>query len=781
MAYDWIRDKVNNVVYAKGDSLYYDGEFGVAWIIDRNDTLVPVIKFDEVQASSDSYLELSRSLDDFEVWDSPDPLTETVNCAITSLVNQPSFEAGDFTTSGGHMFIRLSKADPSYVLKFCSEFTGGFDRDEFGNPINLNFVTISPVGGYYTVETDISTSRNTEVVYIKQAACDNHVDAYFLNTWWSSSSGGGTVVTGDEYISKGFETSNNIITWESRDEINIPSGISVNAGHCFPVWTNEPNATDGKMTIFKKALTHKPDLDAFPPSEFSIYNISFFEGVYGMLWEAANLMLSQGKNGGIYGNVQALYDSGGYNYGGLTDAGMVEVGKSMYYRRSATRDKNTGLWNISAIHQRQTWDEEALSAYSGSVELYYLLSKLNEGFYLATRAENPNSTAKVGLYSKPTSFFPVRDPATSAPRLTYDSITDSVVQSELLNNGDNNYNKAGFKNYGIYTDLRNTGYQKVPHISSHNKYQKSGSSFILSGGKRVWNTSNFTETIFGENTNFYGQPQGIIVTGDSNIDPRPVGEWQPETQLYVMGMHRYYTGMMWTYAKLRYLEYGDFNISYYNPSKKMEAIDVDRLRTEPFTTYGNAEEIRQLGEEQIKACVLSALFSGADGVELWDDAQRYNADNPPPNRGSNIMPLYDSGPLVAQNYSRYSVFVDCIQTFAKLTASLNRNNWKFIHGYYPFVSGRDCEIAWFGIYEGTTAVMYFQYPDANFDENTDVTLIAGTSSFSLTLEGDKVRLKTFTVPSGLTTDQFKLEYNNIYGVSKRIKGKFTNIVSERYY
>lgn len=778
MAYNWIRDKINNLVYEKGSYLNRDGEEGVAWIMDIAGTLKPVIKFDEVQASTDSYLELSRSLDDFEIWDSPDPMGTTLDCSVENLVIQPTFEAGDFTTSGGHMFIALSKADPLLSLEFCSKFTGGFDRDEFGNPYNLVFIPVSYIGGKYTVETDISTERTVEVVYVKQAGCENYFTMFFLNTWWNSGGGGGDPITGNDFADNGVETSNNIITWENRDEISIPSGISINGGHCLPVWSNEPLATDGKMSLFKKAFTHKPDLDAFPSSEFTPYMIANFEAAYGILAEAAQQMTNAGKNGGIYGDVYTLYTSGGMNYSGLTATGMIELGKYVYYRRSAIRDKDTLAYSISGVHQRLTLDEESMPATSGGNDIYTLLSFVNQGFYQATREIDPLSQAKLGLYSKPTSYS---IQATNIA-IDYSPVTDNWIQTELLNNGDNNLNKSGFKNYGMYTDIRQTGYQKVPHISSHNKYQKSGSDFVISGGKRVWNDSDFSETIFGQTTNFYGEPQGVIVTGDSNIDPRPIGEWQPETQLYVTGMHRYYTGCMWTYAKIRYAEFSDFNLSSYNPNKKLEAISIDRLRTEPFTAYGNAEEIRELGAEQIKACAMFALLSGADGIELWDDSRRYSATSSPPERGEDIMPLVDSGALVPQNFSRYSVFTDCVQTFAQLTADMNRLNWKFIHGYYPIVSGRDNEISWTGIYENDKAVMFFQYPDANFDETTSVTLFIGTDSFSISLDGDKIFVKKFTgLQLGLSTDQFRVEYSNIYGVSKKIKGRFTNIISDRYY
>jgi hypothetical protein len=98
----------------------------------------------------------------------------------------------------------------------------------------------------------------------------------------------------------------------------------------------------------------------------------------------------------------------------------------------------------------------------------------------------------------------------------------------------------------------------------------------------------------------------------------------------------------------------------------------------------------------------------------------------------------------------------------------------------PFVGQQNSEIIAVGIYARNKFVSVYMNPSLEYDELQQFTLTTGNVETKLSLNGRKTLIKILEVPTGLGTDQFRLQYFNIYNKFINVNGKISEKVSNHY-
>jgi hypothetical protein len=425
------------------------------------------------------------------------------------------------------------------------------------------------------------------------------------------------------------------------------------------------------------------------------------------------------------------------------------------------------------------------------------LAAINKGMKVAA----PN--VKPVWYAVPMSFFfQVNQKA--------ENITNSAIQNEILN-GSLDYNLAGFKDYGFWFD--SGVYVKVPTITSHNKYVKNADgSFVISGGKRVWNKENFTETIYGEETLFLGEPDdgikyllyrtsdGATLLGSqfwngvpNNPTPkqeylnqgytswgRPnMADWRPETQLNTDFYYGFANVIIVNRIAASRIEFGSTDISKFKANGKIHNYVELRLKTEEFTAGGNSMYGRQIGAGLLNFCQLFSYLSGVRAVSLWENGKDFGYDLP--QRGTVLYPITEAGSIqrLLDNYSGVTHRTDALNRMCQDLAGTNQADWTYIHFTYPVVIQNIQGVISSGIYTGTKFVFVMINPTLNYDETQEVTLRIKSVDYKITLTGNgSVHYGVVNLPSGLTNDDFRLIYNTIYNRHVEVSGKVTGNISD---
>ena len=616
------------------------------------------------------------------------------------------------------------------------------------------------------------------------------------------------------------ESRKNWVSWESfqNKQVTIPDGYDAVLGFGSPIYSDDPSASDGTHLALKLGYTHICNLTAFAKhlNRYKEENIYLFTQPFQLISSAARRMISlvnAGRflneypsgtynNSGVWGDLDRLAN-GGIDYRGITEAGAIKLGEYIYYERAWSLDPATA--NLPDknynINNNQAWymlDDEQIPYGLGGIGKMNFLGALNKGMKLVA----PN--VKPVWYAIPMSFF---FQTQQKPEL----VTDQMMQNELLN-GQLAFNLPTFKYGGYWFD--SGVYVKVPTITSHNKYKKDGSgNFILSSGKRVWNNENFTETIYGEVTEFLGEPHewikyllrrdsdGATLLGREYWDGVPnnptvkaqylakgytswgrpnMGDWRPETQLNTEFYYGFANVVICNLIANARVEYGNTDISKFKASSKCLNYVELRLKTEEFTAGGNSPYGRQIGAGLLNFCQLFSYLSGIRAVSLWENGKDYGHDLP--QRGSVLYPITEVGSVqtLLDNYSGVTHRTDALVRMCSDLANTNQADWIYIHFTYPIVVQNRQGVISSGIYTGNKFVFIAINPTLNFDETQEITIKIGATNYKAVLNGNgSVHYGVITdLPSGLTNNDFTLSYTTIYNRAMVVSGKVTGNISD---
>ena len=617
------------------------------------------------------------------------------------------------------------------------------------------------------------------------------------------------------------ETKKNWVSWENfqNKQISLPAGYDAVLGFGSPIYSNDPASADGAHLALKIGYTHACNLTAYPKAwnRYKEENIYLFTQPFQLIQNAAKRLISLINggafsseypsnvytSGGIWGDLGKLaFPNDGTDYSGITQVGAEKLGEYVFYERASSLDPATANLPNKAynINNNKSWimlDDEQIPYTLGGIGKMSFLAGINKGMKVVA----PN--LKNAWYAVPMSFF---FQVNQKP----ENITNNAIQNEILN-GVLDYNRSGFKDYGFWFD--SGVYVKVPTITSHNKYVKNANgSFIISGGKRVWNKENFTETIYGEETLFLGEPdEGIKYllyrTSDgatklgsqfwngvpNNPTPkqewldqgytswgRPnMADWRPETQLNTEFYYGFANVVIVNRIAAARIEFSNTDISKFRSGGKIHNYVELRLKTEEFTAGGNSMYGRQIGAGLLNFCQLFSYLSGIRAVSLWENGRDYGYDLP--QRGTVLYPITETGSIqrLLDNYSGVTHRTDALNRMCHDLAGSNQADWVYIHFTYPVVIQNIQGIISSGIYTGNKFVFVMINPTLNYDETQEVTLRIKATDYKITLNGNgSVHYGVVELPTGLTNNDFSLIYTTIYNRNVIVSGKVTGHIND---
>jgi hypothetical protein len=623
----------------------------------------------------------------------------------------------------------------------------------------------------------------------------------------------GAPPSGSDVISYTLEPDDNVLNLPAQfGPVVVPSHIRTVWGQGSPMWSSM-GLVNGRISLLEVGYTHAQNLDKFAQELWcelvgGVRQANahyYFNQMWYLVQQATKRIVDGGlfANDGYLGDLGGIYNTAGgsqnfgVNYSGVTRIGAISIGKIIGGNASVidTPVTKPGTFNFPAPKSYLFIDEETYDrTLPGGIGFYNFVSGIFEGIGSAGYGPNVNTM----FYGSIVTYFINANPNTFA-------LTDATIQGAMSGSyfGD-------WTNASSYFDV-SLGYYKTPGIETNSIYQKDvNNNYIISGGKRLYRVEDLTETYFGKTVTILKEPNDSIkywLTNDNNgqslfgaqyvnnpgtegvtikseyynagyrfnsdhSQPYP-STWKPETRYFVEQVYRYANAILLGKRVLDNTETPSplsIDISSVSTARRLKTGAVRRPRTEPFTTWGNSIEIREIGEQLLMFDVLFSILAGCQSYDLWDDG---NTLNVLPTQGN----PFDGR---SENWSRYIVITAALQSVFKALEGTDPNTWKHIHFYYPFKGEQLSEIIGVGIYVGTKFVCNFFNPSLDNGEYCDFVLRAGNTSRIYRLYGQRNLFKVITVPAGLANIDFKLEYTNIYGVPIKVNGQITNTIADHY-
>lgn len=592
---------------------------------------------------------------------------------------------------------------------------------------------------------------------------------------------------------------NNTTDWSSFPNLQLPGGIVNVGGYGFPLYRDE-KLQNGKLNLLSKGFTHLVNLNALPRATWEGKNVYYFNQLYYLMIVAARSMVSDGKTGSQYGNIQAIANLANDNtqipYEGLTVAGAKELGKHIFKTSCCSNSIDDARYDILKNESVLMLDEESMSPrkWAGG-DHYALLGYLTEGI-----VDEAGPGLKVFWYAQP-----VQQWFNGQVARGLDNVTDRELET-AFNDRNNLMNTPGWKNSTWYVDASGA-YSKVPFLSNAEIYQKKNGKILTDAqGKRMYRSDDFQLKVYNKTFTILGTPHENIryalqnsTTGEQLFGKRYVDIsrdgsasikkeysrkgygwfqnglsrpnpkfWESETKMWVDGIYRRADGIMYDLLMLAKLEKGKWDISKANVRFKLYG--EHRPQTEPWTFGGNAVDVREVGESQIFYDTFMLLLSGGQALSTWDDGFYRNEL---PNKGQK---LYDKDDY----WGRYHSKLAAVQTVMKPLEGTRVQDWTYVHFYYPFVGQKNSEVISSGIYHKGKLQVFFLNPSLENGEKQVLTLQAGNKVYKVELIGHEVEYQQITVPAGLQPKDFKLSYTTIYGRKVKVNGLVTNRISEHY-
>lgn len=821
----YILDTNNNIVYSEGDA--YDGGIlkyikNIGADVGEPDFLIQVQRTDVVNdGNSIVVTPTAEILDDFVVWNSPNPPTVVVDCnPDIQLVNLPAFPA-DFEeltdANGAYVRIKLTKANANFVLLFCSERTGGFERDANYVPIpeTFTFVTVAPVGGYYIVEVKKTQGRTVEEVYIKQQGCVN----YKLHNYTTNIN----VVTDPT----GIDPRTPFIAANADRTINLTQfkqqlqteGILTCLGYGFPLYGNvgleikqdkvSPILT-GISNIYTNAMKRVYEDTNYYKVNGGDPNGYYFQQLLKMVLDWGRIASSQefGDTSGIHAQNSSSPVEDWYWPSGITAAGWRQIGSNIGNNSQvvdATNNSGGSKWLMMDDESGTTTGTNGQLDYSGRIQA---VKWICEGI-------NASSSNRAIYYGAvPVTGFSGQILGNTAYPFVNDSGTNRYDRSQYFGVANNIPDAEVYYETQILTGNPSmqlsmgrcasdyTSYVGYPWIKTQPKYNKVSNAFVLnsSGYRRYYDGDNRYESINGHNVilkTFMDQyMKDEYHGGVNNITG---------SQQFVDSVYRFANTLIERICVMsrkekvvndNTLNSYDNNIYPLNGGKDRRNIigGVIRPMTEP-TAYSHHTYAQLVGDDFIEYFVWFSLLSGVTMLELWEDDyidtyywayisdETINGLTPNENerqghrnhRAISLAAITNT--IGCLNDTKHLKFIQCVRDFHAVFHTTDRINWKFVRFFYPYVGELRREHIATGIYTGTMFCLFVTAPTLEtaplFEdrETCTITFTFGSMVVTETIRGGENLIKVYNdLEAGLTATQFKMEYTNIYGQQIRANG-----------
>ncbi|GAB3518649.1 hypothetical protein [Emticicia fontis] len=319
-------------------------------------------------------------------------------------------------------------------------------------------------------------------------------------------------------------------------------------------------------------------------------------------------------------------------------------------------------------------------------------------------------------------------------------------------------------------------YEKVPFPMYESLYKKdSDGKYVMSGGRRVWRDTDFTEKQNGQTINFYASPKDAREYYYEN-------DYLPEVWYATIQPYALYSHLVFARMGLKKFNNGNYDISTPdNFTNKLCHI----IRDETEGTFFSMTKIsRPISQYMAEFQVYLTYLIGVKSMYVWTDYGPRAGLNEP--GGYPVKPygqdynLFKDGQI--QPVPRYW------GTFESYTASLKY--LQDIHNKYNVFSGSEKywqatapsdqtnQVLLFGVLSGKNLVVFGTDPRLDKDEEIVVNMsLSNQSGFNKTfkIKGRQHFVNAFELPAGTyTTDNIRLQYNDLYGVQHKHTGNLLN-------
>lgn len=732
----------------------------------------------------------------------------TVNCVLSPLITAvvKRFVSGSDDT------ILECTPNGDIELECATDYEGITRVSGTITAVTYHAITLNSNGNYEIRIT--KTNDGDELVILRQPTCTGAfwggID-YYYSALTPSTGGGGGLIDATKFTYNTETASLDTLVYTGFDEVAVPTGFRSIAGYNVPPQGDTLSATGGVYRPLTIGYDTYNRVESLGITRYNPRARYLFNHLAPLMVQAANQMInhinggafpteypSGYNNSGAWGDLEKVRDH--EDYSGLTNIGAEKLGDYVFQQRDWSLDPISGE-ELRASQSFFMIDEEQLNTGLGGIGYYEFLGRITKGIRVAADRTNGSNDIDIAYYGVAYNSF----------WYTYndrDTITDSIMETHLLT-GTNALLTTTMKNTGCWFDTAH--YTSCPWITSHDMYERNvDGTFKLVSGERVFAKVDFAETIYGEETLFRAEPEDdmkywmINNSGNSALgigvkEQRRGSQYFTNLGTESCGIKQEYLDQGWTEFELglprpsmwtpitkqckdqpyhitdtilinlllaRRAETGTNDLSYYSSSLKIKPYAELRFLCEG-KKGGNTLSDTQKGKELYCFETLMAYLSGCLGVSVEGEGRITGLND------EVYQPMNLHGQIHALQ-ARNQLFKDL--------AGYDPEDFLYLHFYYPSAVNQRHGAFGFAIYVGTKICFIFADPNLNYDETNDLTLNIDGTDHTIRVNGKDLYIyNTISgLPSGLTKNDFYLDYNTIYGEHIRLSGNFTGDLNDTF-
>lgn len=342
---------------------------------------------------------------------------------------------------------------------------------------------------------------------------------------------------------------------------------------------------------------------------------------------------------------------------------------------------------------------------------------------------------------------------------------------------------ANFKNPSVnvtpYLDIPGLqhglfSYQKVPYPMYESLYKKDASGkYLMSGGRRVWRDTDFTETQNGEKVNFYASPKDAK---EYYFEDHYLPEvWYSTIQPYALYSHL-------VFARMGMKKFNNDHYDITTPDNFTNKL-CHIIRDETEGTFFSMTKLsRPLSSYISEFQVYMTYLVGVKSLYVWTDyGLRSGINEPGPFKArpyGQDYPMDDPVPLQPRYWGAYESYTAALKYLQDIQNkySIFSGSEKYWQATTP--SDQTNQVLLFGVVSGKNLVVFGTEPRLDKGEEIVVNLtLKNQSTFQKTfkIKGKEHFINVFELPENITnTDEIRFQYNDMYGGQHKHTGNLLN-------
>ncbi len=518
---------------------------------------------------------------------------------------------------------------------------------------------------------------------------------------------------------------------------------------------------------FSKGWSASQSTALQPSANVSNSQISAFFNATGKMAEVAATMT------GTYPDLANVTTSAFPNLSAVSAESARQLGINVYYNKMFSYYNKADATNSKRVHTI-LFDEETWNYVPNQLNFMGNVAKgVSEGITSGIGAANGRAFF-YGFAYAPNNFM--RGEVTPYPECCSVSEVDGYANGWLLN---------GFEHNHIYTDA-NVEYPKTPIPVDTSFYQMSAGEYVLdASGHRQLRTDAFTETLFGEGTEFVTEPTATFISvnnADNNSDGYPdcpdciPAAENERTDVYKAITQQYKMHDRFQTAQAARANY--YGLDFTRRSNQWPRNGaILRLETEPYTYGGNHHEIRQIGPVGVMGSMVMAAMQGIEAIETWEDgtgSEAYlgRADSPYQTAPADGNQLYGTDLY----YGKYEAATAAVQAIRRAYSGFTLDETLQYFSFSKYViSAQNKEILGGGFYQGDSLAIWFMYPYHDATDTTEIEVDLGDFDVkTVELVGRLPAIYKWGIDNTVTPSNLIASYVNIDGDSIVVTGDIDN-------